>query len=219
MRNNRNKKRMTKKSIFFKKNGFFNHPFFIFLIFSLIHIILLLNIFFNTKYIILLILEFLFFLYFNKFNFKIILKIFIISFLIFLLNIFFSEGKIIYNLFLIRVTEQGLINGLKKSCLLMGTFFFTINILKDNNEKILISLSYDKKSNIVLNSIEYFLLFWKELGKNNNIKKLLIKIIRIYKGKKRESNNIENNNIILKKDFYVYNFVIIAVFFLIYFFL
>ena len=111
------RRRVAKKSFFLRKKDFFGHPFFLFLILSFIHIILLLNIYFDIKYIFLLIFELLFFLYFSNFNFKIIFKIFIISFVIFLLNIFFSEGKIIYNSLLIQITEEGLISGLKKSCI------------------------------------------------------------------------------------------------------
>ena len=212
--------RVTKKSFFLRKKDFFGHPFFLFIILSFIHIILLLNIYFDIKYIFLIIFELLFFLYFNSFNFKIIFKIFIISFIIFLLNIFFYEGKIIYNFFLIRITEEGLISGLKKACVLMGTFFFTINILKDKNEKFLINLSNKKKNNIILNAIEYFLIFWKELGENNSIKKLFIKIIRIYKDNEEvKESNIKKKKFVLAKSFYIYHFIIFFIFAFLYFFL
>jgi hypothetical protein len=217
MINNFNKLRVTKKPFFFNKNGIFSYSFFLFLLFSIIHIILLFNIYFSLKYTFLIIIEFLFFLYFGNFNIKIFFRIFIITIIVFLLNILFSEGKIVFSFFFIRITKEGLINGIKKSCLICCTLFFTINILKDKTESFLINFSYKKNSNIILNSLEYFLIFWKEFGANNNIRKLFIRIIRIYKGKEKLERNIEDEKSILTKSFYVYNLVIILSFVLLYF--
>ena len=192
---------------------------FLFILFSIIHIVLLLNIYFEIKYIILLIFELSFFLYFNKSGFKILIKILIISIIIFLLNIFFSEGKIIYRLNLIKITEEGLLNGIKKVGVLICTFLFTINILKDKKQNLLLYLQDNKKNNIVFKSINYFLIFWEELGENNNIKKLFSKIISIYKNKKININKYDKQDIIFKQNLITYHTVIIIGFILIYFFL
>ncbi len=217
--NNSNKTGVTKKSLFFNNNGLFGHPFFLFIILSIIHIILLLYINFDIKFAFLTIVEFLFFLYFSKFNLKIIIRIFQITILIFLLNIFFTEGKIIFNYYFLRITEQGLINGLKKAGVLMSTLFFTINILKDKNNEILLNLSSKKQSNLILKSIEFFLVFVKELGENNNIKLFFYKIIKIYRGEKQVIKDNKESKYFIKIDFFIYNFLIFIIFILIYLFL
>ncbi len=192
---------------------------FLFIFFSMIHIILLLNIYFEIKFIILLLFELSFFLYFNKSGFKILIKISIISIIIFLLNIFFSEGKIIYRINIIKITEEGLLNGIKKVGVLICTFLFTINILKDKKQNLLLHLQDNKKNNIIFKSINYFLIFWEELGENNNIKKLFSKIISIYNSEKIKINNHDKHDIIIKKDIIIYHTVIFVGFILIYFFL
>lgn len=196
-----------------------NRRLFLFIFLSIIHIILLLNIYFEIKYTVLLIFELLFFLYFNKTGFKIILKVFIISSIVFLLNIFFSEGKIIYRINFIKVTEEGLISGIKKVGILISTFLFTINILKDKKENLLLYLQNNNRNNIIIKSINYFLIFWEELGENNNIKKLFLKIISIYKSGEIKININEKKEIVIKNDLFIYHSLFFLGFILIYFFL
>lgn len=191
---------------------------FLFIFLSIIHIVLLLSIYFDIKYIILLIYELSFFLYFNKSGFKIILKTFIISSVIFLLNIFFSEGKIIYRFYFIKITEEGLIDGAKKAGILISTFLFTINILKDKKENILLYLQNNHKNNIIIKSINYFFIFWEELGKNISIKKLFLRVISIYKSREIKINN-KKKEIIIKNDLLIYNYLFFLGFIIIFLFL
>jgi hypothetical protein len=192
---------------------------FLFIFFSLIHIILLINIYFELKYCILVIFELSFFLYFNKSAYKIILKIILISSIIFLLNIFFSEGKIVYKNNIIKITQEGLKSGIKKVGLLICTFLYTLNILKDKKEDLLLYIQSKKGNNIILNSINYFLIFWEELGENNNIKKLFAKIINIYKNNRIKIKLIKKKEILIKRELFIYHFLFFIGFLLIYFFL
>lgn len=197
----------------------YNRRLFLFIFLSIIHIVLLFNIYFEIKYIILLIFEIIFFLYFNKTGFKIILKIFIISIIIFLLNILFSEGKIIYKINFIKITEEGLLNGIKKAGVLISTFLYAINILKDKKNNLLLYLQNNHGNNIIIKSINYFLLFWEELGENNNIKNFFLKIINIYKSEKIKINSNEKKEIIIKNELFIYHASVILGYAFIYFFL
>jgi|GEM_PF-1174837 len=202
---------------------------FLFFFFSMIHIIILtintvLFYFFYNKYkinnfylinnnillifnfIIYVLFEFIFFMFFCKNNrFKIILRIAIISLLIFIVNIFFYEGKILFKFYNLCITEEGLVNSIIKSYLIITMFFFTINSIKSNRDGILSLILTGNKKNIFYLSIYYFINFWDLIEEKINLKKITLKIIRIYKKDKIDINKEKLKKIEINNSFYFYN--------------
>jgi len=201
----------------------------LFFFFSMIHIIILtintvLFYFFYNKYkinnfylinnnillifnfIIYVLFEFIFFMFFCKNNrFKIILRIAIISLLIFIVNIFFYEGKILFKFYNLCITEEGLVNSIIKSYLIITMFFFTINSIKSNRDGILSLILTGNKKNIFYLSIYYFINFWDLIEEKINLKKITLKIIRIYKKDKIDINKEKLKKIEINNSFYFYN--------------
>jgi hypothetical protein len=184
----------------------------LFLLISLLHLLLLLMIYKSINYIVLLLAEFVFFLFYSKFSLRILLRIFILSGFIFLINILFNEGKILIGLGFIKITHEGLINGAKRAGLIASTLFFTYNIFHKNKSIIIDNLDYLNKNNIILMSINYFFIFLELINDKTNIKKLLIKIIMIYKNKYTTSKISQHGEKIIGYNFYIYNLCIIILF-------
>jgi hypothetical protein len=173
-----------------------------------IHLFLLIWIYFDIKYLILIFIElFFYFLYVRKIS-K-IFRILIIVSLIFLINVLFYEGKIIAQIGFIKITKEGLVNGLQKSGLLFALFLFTNNIF--NNVKNSILSEYLEKSNsLIVLSIKYFYSFWEIIQNKISIKKLLFIVLKKY-------NHVKNLDVFEKKDymdnkFIIYNVIVIIIF-------
>jgi hypothetical protein len=89
-----------------------------------IHFFLLISIYFEMKYLFLLVIEAVFYFYYSK-NIKSILRMIVIGIIVFILNSFFYEGKILFQYGIIKMTEEGIKNGFEKSGILIALFIFT----------------------------------------------------------------------------------------------
>ncbi len=183
---------------------------FLFIFISIFHLCLLVLIYFKLIYCYLFIVELFFFLFYSRYSIRIFFKSVIIAFIIFIINIFGIEGKIIFEFYFLKISSEGLMNGLQRSLLLLSSIFFTYNILK-NNKNIIINYFYNKdNNNLIFLSISFFFIFLELLTQKYTIKKIIIKIIRIYKKKEKlilEKKVNKNINQDLKSNFYLYNMI------------
>lgn len=172
-----------------------NFKFAIFLLLTFIHFVLILSIFLEIKYLFLIIIDLLFFVFLN-FSLKKILRIITISLIFFILNILFYDGKIIYEFYFIKITKEGLGLSLKKVGVITSLFLFTTNFFLQNGTKIIETILRKSKYNLIIKSLNYFFYFLNLINNNNKIsfKRIFLKTIYLSKSGYRETEYQTYNN-------------------------
>jgi hypothetical protein len=166
-----------------------NRGLILFFVVSFLHFLSLFSIFINPLFLLLVIPEIIFYLFFSNFSVKLLLRILFISSVIFCINLVFYEGKILAEINFIKITKEGLDLSLKRTGLLLLTFLFTYNTVNKKKENFINLILKRKKSNLILDSINFFFEFVEKVPFRPNIDKMLgyFKGIYIKKERKRPS--------------------------------
>lgn len=150
---------------------------------TLTHFIFIFLIFFDVIYLLIILIEIIFYIT-NNFNPIKLLRIIVITLIVFFLNVLFYEGKVIFEFLSIKITYEGLIESIKRSSVILTLFIFTSNILNKNKNIFLFQFYNKPQNNLVMRSIHYFFLFLDYLNTNKlSLKRLLFFIQRVKKDK------------------------------------
>jgi hypothetical protein len=187
----------------------------IFLLFLInIHLIFLIFVYFDLKYILLIMPEIIFFLLFNG-KIKQVIRILLISIIVFAINCMFYEGKIVFQILFLKITEEGIVNGFEKTGLLVALFLFTNNVFNKKN-KLVMDYYLSKNDNLLSLSVRYFYSFLDILSLKLSLKRMIIVILN----KRKLKDNTKSELIIYsEKDFMLftsYNIIMIMIFVLIF---
>lgn len=182
-----------------------------FYILTILHFFILFFFLFDLFFIIFFIYEFFFFLLRKRHSITTVIKIICFTLIIFLINLLFTDGKIVFSYKFLKVTEEGLYQGIQKSSFFFILFLFTNNSFDEMKKKIFFINT--SNNSLVYNSLIYFFSFLEVFNKNNR-KNLLQFLYRIYlKGVPRKTEFTNNLEIINKKTivYHVLSFVLFII--------
>ncbi len=181
-----------------------------FFIISIIHFLSLIFILYDFKFIILLVVESVFFLYYSKINVYIFARIFLVATIIFLVNLFFSEGKILKEIWGIEITYNGFFGGIKRAGLAASTFLFAYNAFARNKYYVLSKINKTNINNLFAASINYFFVLLDVINSRMNLRRILARILQVYRNNKT-MNAVKVDVLNINKGYFFYNSVFFGI--------
>ena len=205
---------MIKMEILLKVNKFY------LLILIIIHLVHIFILFYKNNLALTIIPELLFFIIVNKFIFnKKLTKILLSSFnflliltAVFLINLFSYEGKILYEVFLFKITETGLDKAINNLSVLLILYIFTNINIQYIKQKL--DFTNNQNENLIIKSVKTFFYFFDDFNKKYFIKSILKKTI-LFKRSNYTINYKEHLKSIIpnyNKSIVVYNLVLIVIY-------
>ncbi|HPO49903.1 MAG TPA: hypothetical protein PLO89_06215 [Spirochaetota bacterium] len=183
----------------------------IFIFTSLVHILILPSVFYSFIFIFLLTVDLVFYFVY-RFKFVVFLRFLFIFLFIFILNLFFYDGRIIFDFYIFKISDNGLINSAKRTFLFSSLFLLSINLLGEAKDTIILLTDKKFKNNLLTNSIKYFFYFFDILKSGKiTLRRIFIYLFRAQRGVLSENKEFNCDPDVFKVRIY-YNLISILFF-------